>query len=187
MSRIKGADEMIKALSSLADNEKKIERAMLTAGGEVMEDAWRTAIQAAGHVRSESMLKNVTSRIKIYSSSGMAAIVTSDGEDDRGVRNGYKAYVTHYGNSRQPGSHWIDYAEQIGMPPARAAMESVLSAAIEGTISTENLPSGLTYAPFDYSGDRNGSKLKATTKNYFINPNSYWYQASKRAQNKSRY
>lgn len=133
MSTIIGADELARDLQRLGDNMPQVERAMLEAGGQVMAQAWQSAIDAHGFVLTGSMRDNVRPKVRKVHGSQRAEI-TSLGADDHKVRNAAKAYILHYGTSRISASHWIDGAEQEGTGPSVDAMGRVLGEAIESNI-----------------------------------------------------
>lgn len=133
MSRIEGAEELRRDLQKLGDNAQEIERQMLAAGGKIMADAWKRAIEDHGFVDTGAMLDQVKPTLRKRFGYQLAEI-TSKGTDKHGVRNAAKAYILHYGTSRIRASHWIDGAEEQGTPPAIQAMEDELSKAINSTI-----------------------------------------------------
>ena len=128
MSRVEGADEFIRDLRKLGDNMNKVERAMLKAGGEVMAESWRITIEWYDFLDSHSMHDHVISRVTGKSGT-LRAEITSEGYDDHGTRNAFKAFILHYGtnNGRIPASHWIDTAEDAASAGVHAAMSAVLT------------------------------------------------------------
>ena len=164
MSRVEGADEFIRDLKKLGDNMKKVERAMLKAGGEQMAESWRENIERYGFVDTGAMRDNVTSRVTSKSGS-LRAIITSEGYDATGLRNAFKAYILHYGTSRIHASHWIDAAEEQAAPDVHSAMAAVLNQALGKTLDLSSLPESDEYTPFVYDA-------------------SYWATQAKRHQNK---
>ena len=134
MSRVEGADEMLKALQRLGDEMPQIERSMLESGGQVMAKSWQDAIDAHGYIDTGSMRENVRPKVRKFRGSQRAEI-TSIGTDSKGVRNAAKAYILHYGTSKITNpSHWVDGAEEQGIAPSAQAMGQVLAEAIESTI-----------------------------------------------------
>ena len=170
MSRVEGADEFIRDLRKLGDNMKKVERAMIKAGGEVMAESWRNTIKAFDFIDHGDMLENVKSRVSSTYGSPRADI-TSEGYDRIGTRNAFKAFILHYGtkNGRIPASHWIDVAEDAASAGVHAAMSAVLTQALNGALDMQSLPSSDEYTPFVYDA-------------------KYWQSVSMRRQNRrSRY
>lgn len=133
MSRVIGADEMVKSLQRLGDEMPQVERRMLQEGGQVMAGAWQYTIGQRGLILTGAMQANVKSKARSVRGV-LRAEITSEGKDVHGVRNAAKAYMLHYGTSRIPATHWIQSAEDMGVPLASAAMEEILSEAIESTI-----------------------------------------------------
>ena len=145
MSRVIGADEMLRDLQTLGNEMPKVEKEMLMAGGEAMAESWEQEIEARGFVASGEMLKNVRAKTK-NRKGAMRAEVTAYGSVKRTVktgknkgkqyevRNAAKAYMLHYGTSRIHASHWIDAAEDHGMPLVTAAMAGRLGEALNNTI-----------------------------------------------------
>lgn len=166
MSRVEGADEFIRDLRKLGDNMNKVERAMLKAGGEVMAESWRITIEWYDFLDSHSMHDHVISRVTGKSGT-LRAEITSEGYDDHGTRNAFKAFILHYGtnNGRIPASHWIDTAEDAASAGVHAAMSAVLTQALNGALDMQSLPSSDEYTPVVY--DRN-----------------YWQAIAKRHMNK---
>lgn len=133
MSRVEGADEMLKALQRLGDEMPQVERRMLKEGGQVMAGAWQYTIGQRGLILTGAMQANVKSKARSVRGV-LRAEITSEGKDAHGVRNAAKAYMLHYGTSRIPATHWIQSAEDMGNPLASAAMEEILSEAIDSII-----------------------------------------------------
>lgn len=133
MSRVIGADEMLKALQRLGDNMPQVERNMLKEGGQVMAGAWQYTIGQRGLILTGAMQANVKSKARSVRGV-LRAEITSEGKDAHGVRNAAKAYMLHYGTSRITATHWIQSAEDMGIPLTSAAMEEILSEAIESNI-----------------------------------------------------
>lgn len=141
MSRVIGADEMLKDLQKLGDEMPQVEREMLRLGGDEMAKAWEQEIEDRGFIsKGEGEKANQTHmrdsiKAKVVSRKGrMRAEITGIGQDDRGVRQAAKAYMLHYGTSRIQASHWIDAAEDHGMPLVTAAMAGRLGEALNNTI-----------------------------------------------------
>lgn len=108
----------------------EVEESMLRAGGEEIAKAWKNQINVYDFKDKKSMFKNV--RYKITKRGGnLRASITSEGKDERGIRNASKAFMLHYGTSRIKASHWINDAEEEGAPNAHSAMAAILSDAIE--------------------------------------------------------
>lgn len=133
MSRVVGADEFLRDLQKLGAEMPQVTKRMLQAGGEEMANGWRMEIQDRGFVDSGEMLAAVAVKTRTDKGSQRAEI-TALGTDKRGVRNGAKAFMLHYGTSRIQATHWIDQAEEKGMPAASAAMGAVLDSALNQTI-----------------------------------------------------
>ena len=134
MSRVTGADEFIRDLQKLGAEMPQVERAMLQAGGQVMaEDGWKAEINERKFVDSGAMRDHVTYKVK--SGKGRLRVeITATGQDSRGVRNAAKAFYLHYGTSKIQPTHWIDPAESRAMPGTTAAMDAVLTDALNKTI-----------------------------------------------------
>lgn len=138
MSRVIGADEMLRDLQKLGAEMPQVEKQMLEAGGAEMANAWRGEIEKRGFIsegeeNTDHMVDHIVS--KIVSRKGKKrAEITATGTDSRGVRHAAKAFYLHYGTSKIRASHWIDTAENEGMPPTSAAMERVLDEKLKNTI-----------------------------------------------------
>lgn len=141
MSRVEGADELLRDLRKLGAEMPQVERQMLKAGGEEMAAAWRDEIDRRGFIsegekETEHMRDHIT--YKLISRKGkLRAEITATGEvkrKNRIVRHAEKAFYLHYGTSKIPASHWIDSAEAQGMPPTSAAMAAVLDEKLKSTI-----------------------------------------------------
>lgn len=134
-SRVEGADELLRDLQKLGNEMDAVQRDMLNAGGEIMADSWQQEIGRRGFVKSGAMLDNVRYKLKAGKGKSLRAEISSYGDDGRGMSNGTKAFLLHYGTSRgiKP-SHWIDAAEADGDPKVQAAMRERLDAALMKTM-----------------------------------------------------
>lgn len=123
---VTGLQSVIKDLERLGDGAKEVGERMLRAGADVVAWEWQKAIKSAGHIDTGSMLLNTKPDKSIKTSGGVMEItVYPRGSDATGTRNAEKAFIAHYGRTRQRGSGFVDLAVSNAQAPAWSAMESI--------------------------------------------------------------
>lgn len=122
---IEGMDETIKEMARMGQLTGQVADEMLLDGSAEMKTAWQNAITMFGHVDTGEMRKSIGFAKKPKSLMDTKfSDIYPQGKDKKGVRNAEKAFILHYGKSKEDGSHFVDKAEADGEPKATAAMEA---------------------------------------------------------------
>ena len=123
-----GLDETFKEMARAGEQCGEIAQQMLEAGGQKCVEAWKQAIQAAGHGgkgksgrATGEMEKSVGVKFKKKDGKRVAEIYPL-GKDSHGVRNAEKAFILHYGRSNMKGDHFVDEADRLSEENAVPAM-----------------------------------------------------------------
>lgn len=115
---------------------------MLMAGAEQVKIAWKRSAEMHKHKDTGEMIasigyarrpKNINGNksIDIYphgkASSGTYRPKLAHGRHGKSIplTNAAKAFITHYGTSRIPGSHWVDDADAMAGPLVEQAMREI--------------------------------------------------------------
>ena len=118
-----GMPEILAELRKRGEDTGQVAQAMLDAGAAAAVASWRETIDQMGLVRTGALRDSITVTSK---SAGLSyREITAKGKDKRGVRNGAKAFMLHYGTSRIPATHWWDKAYDNAEPLVMAAMRRV--------------------------------------------------------------
>lgn len=122
--KFSGMDEMMQYLKKTGDlaNGQLCED-ILNAEADVYIDEWKKAIdkcvktkRSRGEMRDSVNAKRVDMHtVEVYPM----------GKDHKGVRNAEKAAIHHYGKHGQPGSRFVDIAEENAAAPSLEAAEKV--------------------------------------------------------------
>ena len=120
---ISGIPEVLAEMRKLGEDTGPVAQAMLDAGAAVAVESWKETCTRFGLVKTGAMRDSIGVTTK---SAGMLyREITAIGKDARGVRNGAKAFMLHYGTSRFTATYWWDRAEQEAEPKVNAAMKAV--------------------------------------------------------------
>ena len=119
--RAAGLDDLMNDLAGHLKTTDQMSQEMLTAGEDVIVDAWKQ--EAEAHVLTGQMRASIKGHRK---KGTLSTEVYPDGKDSRGVRNADKAFIIHYGISRIKATHWVDRAEQTAEEGVVDAMEQVV-------------------------------------------------------------
>ena len=126
---VDGLDDLIKSISSMADED--ITDELLDAGAGELEDEWKQEITRRGYVATGAMRDNVARKknpkkknVEVYPA----------GKDKNGVKNATKAYVLHHGRKSNPktgggaikATYFVNDIQEKGGARAHAAMQQVL-------------------------------------------------------------
>lgn len=123
---VTGIESIIRDLQRMGDEAQGVAEKMLFAAADVVVWHWQSAIQSAGHIDTGDMLMSVRADKGVKSSGGVMQItVYPRGSDHTGTRNAEKAFIAHYGRTRQRGSAFVDKANEAAQGPAWSAMESI--------------------------------------------------------------
>ncbi len=123
---IDGLDETVEQMIRMGQLTGHVADEMLMAGADEMKIAWQNAITMYDHIDTGDMKRKVgyNKMPKSVMESKKLLEIYPQGKDKQGTRNAEKAFVLHYGKSREDGSHFVDKAETDGEPKAAAAMEA---------------------------------------------------------------
>ena len=141
MARFKseGLDGIIEQMKTLGELSGEAADEMLLAAAEEVKQAWKTAakrhrhkltgqlIESIGYPRKPKTVKDIRT-IDIYPQGKSTYTIGKDGKRyprKKPVRNAEVAFVLHYGTSKNPGTHWIDTADDLSAEPVRTAMDRV--------------------------------------------------------------
>lgn len=120
-----GFDELVAELKKESERLTSKAPDMLKAGADVLADAWREAIRRHELIDTGDMLDSVSVSDLVVSSSEKKITVSPAGKDRKGIRNGEKAFVNHYGASHRQATHFVDDAEQSASEPLVDAMRTI--------------------------------------------------------------
>lgn len=121
-----GIDEIIQELIRIGEDTGPVAEEMLMEGAAEVRECWRKSAEAHKHRDTGDMIEAIGYPKKPRTVAGIRRIdIYPQGKDRKGVRNAAKAFVLHYGTSKMPGSHWVDYADDLSGPRVEAAMKRV--------------------------------------------------------------
>lgn len=123
-----GLDAVVNELGRMEQGADGKITEMLEAGGTVMVTAWQEAITAAGLIDTGSMINNVRAGNLKKTEDGGEIVIYPRGNDAKGVSNAQKAFIHHYGSSKNPATGFVDKAEKDGTGKAEAAMAAIWNA-----------------------------------------------------------
>lgn len=121
-----GAPELLAELRRRGETAGPVAAAMLDAGAGAAVASWKETITRLGLVKTGAMRDSITA--KPGKGGEMSREITAAGRDAKGVRNGEKAFILHYGTSRIRASYWWSMAEQDADPKVIAAMRAIWDA-----------------------------------------------------------
>lgn len=99
---------------------------MLIAGADIVRDAWRYSALSHGHIDTGDMFDSITYSKEPKTVKDIRNIdIYPQGTDSKGVRNAEKAFITNYGTSKKPGSHWVDDADKMSAEPIKQKFEEI--------------------------------------------------------------
>lgn len=121
-----GIDEIIDALVRMGEESGPIADEMLMVAAEEVKTSWQIAAGLHGHRVTGDLISSIGYPRAPKTISGIRTIdIYPQGKDRKGVRNAEKAFILHYGTSKNPGSRWIDDADKESGPRVQRAMEAV--------------------------------------------------------------
>lgn len=115
-----GMPEILAELRRRGEEGEAVGQAMLDAGAAAAVASWRNTITRLGLVKTGAMRDSIAPTGR-----GSYREITAKGKDQKGVRNGQKAFVLHYGTSRITATYWWDEAYHEAEPLVNAAMRRV--------------------------------------------------------------
>lgn len=129
----KGFDDLLAEMKRLGELSGDVADRMLLAGAEQVKEAWKVSAERHRHRDSGDMINSIGFPRKPKDAGGIRSLdIYPQGKDHKGVRNAEKAFVLHYGTSRNPGSHWVDDADAASGEPVMAAMTAIWDKHLEG-------------------------------------------------------
>lgn len=192
-----GLDDIARQLSQLEEGADKVKEAMLNAGENTAVAVWReTGAQFGFNKPGKS--RRGTGRM-LDAISGKETGKHTREIFPQGRRNAAVAAYQNYGFSANgpkgglKGTDWCEIADRRCEEKCVPVMAEIFYQFIE----TGNIPVIQVVRKIgddsDVTKGRTGKRrksrqklnTKSTKRNQFFNPNSYWYQASQKAQNKS--
>lgn len=134
-----GLDDLIQQLDAMGNDVAELAEEMLFAGAEEVAEAWRKSAEQHGHRDTGEMIKAIgyprtprrvgdikaidiypigtePDRIRKKASQDREGNILPIGGTIKGKRHAEKAFQTHYGTSKHPGSHWVDDADDMAGP-----------------------------------------------------------------------
>lgn len=133
-----GIDEVLDAMGRMQQLTGDTAKAMLRAGGNVLQREWISEAERLRHVKTGDMLKSV-GQTNPKDKGGLQVDIYPQGKGRKGVRNSVKAFVLHYGrDGKRPiqADHWVDGILQKATDESNAAMADVWGR----FIATGNVP-----------------------------------------------
>lgn len=133
--RTEGLDELIADLDRMGQTTGELAERILMAGAEQVKRAWRKSadihklrltgqlIDSIGYPRKPRRIRDLLA-IDIYPQ-GMSTYTEDPKtgkriERKKPVRNAEVAFINHYGTSKNPGSRWVDTADDLAGPTVEA-------------------------------------------------------------------
>lgn len=116
-----GMPEILAELRKRGEEGERVGQAMLDAGAAAAVASWQRTIDRLGLVNTGDLRDSIAPT----DYRGSYREITAKGKDRRGVRNGQKAFVLHYGTSRIRATYWWDTAYHEAEPQVNAAMRRV--------------------------------------------------------------
>lgn len=126
-----GLDDLMDQLTAAGELlNGEVADKMLMAGAEAVKTAWKNAVKTHHHIKMGYLLESIDYAKAPSDVGGVRSIdIYPQGVDpDTGVRNAEKAFVKHYGTSKNPGSHWVDTADKECDSTVIPAMAAVFDA-----------------------------------------------------------
>lgn len=122
--RSEGLDDIIQQMKELGELAGETADQMLMAGADKMVSQWKWEIKDARHIDSGAMINSITHDKRPTKFISREISIYAKGKSD-GVSNAVKAFMTHFGTSKTPGSHWVDNAEKHAVNKVTRAMSEI--------------------------------------------------------------
>lgn len=154
-----GSQQVIDELRKRALEAAPIAEALVNVGAIQYRDAWREVAENHGFRKTGAMIASITTlpKAEIYGGS-YSQVISPRGKDGKGVRNGEKAFILHYGTSSIRPSYWVEEADALAEPRAIAAQDAVWN----NYDQTGEIPEVALDGPVTPGGSgRSGRKKKA--------------------------
>lgn len=131
-----GFEAALAEMRKRGEQSDAVAQAILDTGAAAAVESWRETITRLGLVKTGAMRDSIAATAPKTDGGILYREITAKGTDEKGVRNGEKAFILHYGTSRIKRSYWWDTAEQDAAPKVTAAM----AAAWKTYTETGNVP-----------------------------------------------
>lgn len=123
---VSGLEETIKWMEQMDELTGEMADEMLMAGAEKVREAWQTAATLHNHRVTDDMYNSIGYGRKPQNIDHVKTIeIYPRGKDRKGVRNMEKAAILNHGARSNPGSRWVEEAEEESEETATPAMLSV--------------------------------------------------------------
>jgi len=130
--RADGLDDIIQQMKDLGDLTGETADQMLLAGAEKMVSQWKWEIRQRKHIMSGDMINSIVHDKRAIKLSGNFKEISIFARGkSKGVANATKVFMTHYGTSKTPGTHWVDEAEKHAVDKVTRAMSDVWDEALK--------------------------------------------------------
>lgn len=121
-----GLDDAVRYLERMEMTTGELADSMLLAGAAAVREAWQEAAEIHKHKVTGQLIASIGYPRKPTTVEGIRMIdIYPQGKDHKGVRHAEKAFILHYGGRSNPGSRWIDTADEISGRTAVPAMLKV--------------------------------------------------------------
>lgn len=127
-----GTEEMMDALFAESERLERKATEMLGTAGEMVVQAWKDAIEAAGHAppgksgrATGDLMKSVRASKVKKSGEAYVSTIYPHGRDRKRQGMAEIAFVLHYGTSKLKGDHFVDDAEERSADAVEQAMEEI--------------------------------------------------------------
>lgn len=129
-----GIDELCKQMDRLGASVDAARDEMLTEAGKIGVEKWKAAIQRAGHVQTGGLLRKVKATKPKRSKDGTAYVEvypqgthpTAKARDGKSMSYAGVAFTLNYGNSKLPGSRFVQAAETAMEKPIEKTCEEIM-------------------------------------------------------------
>ena len=112
-----GLDELIAEMQRLGEASGEIAEAMVTAAVEEIRDAWKESAEEHELRDTGAMIESIGFPQPVQRLGDVLyRDVYPQGTDGKGMRNAEKAFIAHYGTTRQPATYWVDDADDKSGP-----------------------------------------------------------------------
>lgn len=109
---VSGLDEVTRWMEQMDEMTGEMADEMLLVGAEKAREAWQEAATLHNHRVTDDMFESIGYAREPKTVEGIRTIdIYPQGKDRKGVRNAEKAAILHYGCRSNPGSRWIDDAD----------------------------------------------------------------------------
>lgn len=126
-----GFDDIFAGLRTLGEKAPEVTTKMVDAGAEVVADHWKVSAESHGLRKTGEMIESIRPANLKKGNNATSREVYPQGVGSNGTRNAAKAFINHYGTSRQKPTYFVDEAERSAEAPMNEAMAAVWDDFIE--------------------------------------------------------